>query len=139
MEKTLELILTELQELKSGQQKFESRMTQFEVNVQKRFTQSEKRMEERIDKRFAESEDRLQASGNRLDNQIRLQGTKFNSRLNFFEAAIDSRLHTVEKGQTRLETKLDNLGSELRSNFKHLDKELKHHKEIFEVVSHKLQ
>lgn len=49
--------------------------------------------------------------------------------------AILEYLELLKQGQARLEEKMDNLSSETRSGFKHVEENLEEHKEIFKLVS----
>ncbi|WP_078378518.1 hypothetical protein [Sutcliffiella halmapala] len=112
MEDTLKLILTEIQELRGGQQKLEKRMGNLEVS-----------MDNRIETMATQQE--------RMDNQMEalVKG----------QERMDNQMDTLVMGQCRLETKFDNLETKMRSSFKHLDEKLDVHKEIVEIVSQKLQ
>lgn len=52
---------------------------------------------------------------------------------------ILSEIKDLKDGQERIESKVDNLSSELRSNFKFTNDKLDEHHKVFDVVSDELK
>ncbi|AJH77933.1 hypothetical protein [Heyndrickxia coagulans] len=54
-------------------------------------------------------------------------------------SSLKSDVSSLKVGQERIETKVDNLALELRSNFKFTNDKLEEHKSIFTVVSNEIK
>jgi chromosome segregation ATPase len=54
-------------------------------------------------------------------------------------SSLKSDVSSLKAGQERIETKVDNLALELRSNFKFTNDKLEEHKSIFTVVSNEIK
>ncbi|WP_276210449.1 hypothetical protein [Heyndrickxia coagulans] len=54
-------------------------------------------------------------------------------------SGLKNDVSSLKAGQERIETKVDNLTLELRSNFKFTNDKLEEHKKVFTVVSNELK
>ena len=109
---------TQLTELNNGQKLVEKRLDRLEKGQQ----QMEERLD-RLEKGQQQMEKRLHSVEKRL---MSVENT---------QQQMEQRLTELEKGQERIELKVDQLGTEMRSQFKHLDQRLDRHEKVFEVVS----
>lgn len=89
---------------------------------------------ERIDQRFDGIDQRLGGMNTRLNAMDqRLDG--MNTRLD----AMDQRLDAMDQRFDKLDETIKHLGSEMRSNFKHLELRLDRHDHMFEIFSTELK
>ncbi|MDL0421285.1 hypothetical protein QPM05_14425, partial [Caldibacillus thermoamylovorans] len=52
---------------------------------------------------------------------------------------LGTRMGNLEKNQSELEVKINNLGTELRSNFSYTNSKLDEHRQVFNIVSEKFK
>ncbi|MGG3677452.1 MULTISPECIES: hypothetical protein [Heyndrickxia] len=83
-------------------------------------------------------QDRLESDVSSLKNDV--SGLKNDvSSLKAGQNRLESDVSGLKAGQERIETKVDNLTLELRSNFKFTNDKLEEHKKVFTVVSSELK
>ncbi|MGG3424061.1 hypothetical protein [Heyndrickxia faecalis] len=76
-------------------------------------------------------QDRLESDVSSLKNDV--------SGLKNDVSGLKNDVSSLKAGQERIETKVDNLTLELRSNFKFTNDKLEEHKKVFTVVSNELK
>ncbi|MCR2821543.1 hypothetical protein [Lederbergia panacisoli] len=54
-------------------------------------------------------------------------------------SVLKTDVTVLKEGQERIETKVDHLSSELRSNFKYTNNKLDEHRNVFEIVSNEIK
>ncbi|KGT37251.1 hypothetical protein P9232_15650 [Weizmannia sp. CD-2023] len=83
-------------------------------------------------------QDRLESDVSSLKNDV--SGLKNDvSGLKNDVSGLKNDVSSLKAGQERIETKVDNLTLELRSNFKFTNDKLEEHKKVFTVVSNELK
>mgnify|MGYP001320360970 CR=1 FL=1 len=136
MEDLVQQIVTELKNINNRFDRLEKGQQDL-VNGQKSLEEGQLRLEERQksleqgQQRLEERQQILEQGQQRLEErqQILEQG----------QQRLEERQQILEQGQQRLEETINNLGTEMRSHFKHIEKKLDQQHTTFEVVAEEIK